>query len=296
MRHAWRTQLWAGAFMLGVALRGSLAGPAAPAAHPAQRIVSLAPNLTELVYSAGAGDRMVGADAYSDYPAEARALPRIGDAFQVDYERVLALHPDLVLVWETGTPEPVIAKLQQLGLHVERIGTARLEDIAAALRRIGALAGTETQAGTAAGEFTTAVAELRRRHQHDAPVSVFYQIQAAPLFTVNGEHLISDILNVCGGRNIFAGLNQLAPPVSVEAVLERNPQVIIAGSDSARDDDPLAQWRRWPHLDAVRYHNLYFVSADRIARATPRVVAGTEQVCKLLTEARQHLSGAATQP
>jgi len=235
---------------------------------------------------------MVGADAYSDYPAAARSLPRIGDAFQVDYERVLGLHPDLVLVWETGTPEPVIGKLRQLSLHVERIGTARLEDIAAAIQRIGVLAGTEAQAARAAAEFTTAISELRRKHHHDAPVSVFFQIQAAPLFTVNGEHLISDILKVCGGQNIFADLKQLAPPVSVEAVLERNPQVIIAGSDSAKDDDPLAQWRRWPQLAAVQYHNLYFVSADRIARATTRVVAGTEQVCDLLAEARQHLSSA----
>jgi iron complex transport system substrate-binding protein len=280
--------------LLAVAMASAVA--AAHGATPARRIVSLAPNLTELVYTAGAGDRMVGADAYSDYPAAARELPRIGDAFQVDYERVVALHPDLVLVWNSGTPEPVIARLRQLGLHVERVGTARLEDIASAIRRIGALAGTETHAREAAAEFTTAISELRLRHAHDAPVTVFFQIQAAPLFTINGEHLISDILKVCGGRNIFADLNQLAPPVSLEAVLERNPEVIIAGSDSAKDEDPLAQWRRWPQLAAVKRDNLYFVSADRIARATTRVVEGTEQVCRLLAEARQHLAGAPAQP
>jgi iron complex transport system substrate-binding protein len=256
----------------------------------AQRIVSVAPHLTELVYTAGAGDRMVGADAYSDYPDEARTLTRIGDAFQVDYESVLALHPDLVLVWDTGTPEPVIEKLQSLGLRVERITTARLEDIAAAIRRIGALAGTEAHAEKAAGDFTAQIAELRRKHAHDAPVSVFFQISAAPLFTISGEHLISDILAVCGGSNIFADLKQLAPPVSVEAVLERNPEVIIAGNDSNRADDPLAQWRRWPQLAAVRYGNLYFVSADRVARSTTRVVGGTEEICGLLADARGHLA------
>jgi iron complex transport system substrate-binding protein len=295
MRHRLATRarsLWL--VLLAAAISGGVFP--AHAAAPAHRIVSLAPNLTELAYSAGAGDRMVGADAYSDYPAAARELPRVGDAFQVDYERVVALHPDLVLVWDTGTPEPVIAKLRQLGLHVERIGTSRLEDIASAIRRIGALAGTETRARQGAAEFTTAISELRRKHAHDAPVTVFFQIQAAPLFTINGEHLISDILQVCGGRNIFADLNQLAPPVSVEAVLERNPQVIIAGSDSAKEEDPLAQWRRWPQLAAVKSDTLYFVSADRIARATARVVEGTEQVCGLLAEARQRLSGAPVQP
>jgi iron complex transport system substrate-binding protein len=263
----------------------------APAAteSPAHRIVSVAPHLTELVYTAGAGERMVGADAYSDYPPEARALPRIGDAFQVDYERVLALRPDLVLVWDTGTPEPVIEKLRSLGLRVERITTTRLEDIAAAIRHIGRLAGTEKQAGVAASEFSAQIAELRRRHAHEAPVSVFFQIQAAPLFTISGEHLISDILAVCGGRNIFADLKQLAPPVSVEAVLERNPEVIIAGNDSDTGDDPLAHWRRWPQLKAVRYDNLYFVSADRVARSTTRVVGGTEEICDLLADARRRL-------
>jgi iron complex transport system substrate-binding protein len=279
-----RLRLASGALLLWVAL--------APGAteSPAHRIVSVAPHLTELVYTAGAGKRLVGADAYSDYPAEARALPRIGDAFQVDYERVLALHPDLVLVWDTGTPEPVIEKLRNLGLRVERITTARLEDIATAIRGIGKLAGTEKQAEVAASEFSAQIAELRRRHAHEAPVSVFFQISAAPLFTVSGEHLISDILAVCGGRNIFADLKQLAPPVSVEAVLERNPEVIIAGNDSDTGEDPLAHWRRWPQLKAVHYSNLYFVSADRIARATTRVVGGTEEICGLLADARRHLT------
>ena len=267
-----------------------LAAVIAATAPPARRIVSVAPHLTELVYSAGAGDRIVGADAYSDYPSEARTLPRIGDAFHVDYERVVALRPDLVLVWDSGTPEPVIEKLRSLGLRVERITTARLEDIAAAIRHIGALAGTEAQAERAAGDFTAQIAELRRKHAHGAPVSVFFQISAAPLFTISGEHLISDILTVCGGRNIFADLKQLAPPVSVEAVLERNPEAIIAGNDSDTGGDPLAHWRRWPQLRAVRYGNLFFVSADRVARATTRVVGGTEEICGLLTDARRHVA------
>ncbi len=284
--------LTGGALLLGLAL--CCAAAALRAAAPAQRIVSLAPNLTELVYSAGAGDRMVGADAYSDFPAAARTLPRVGDAFQVDYERVLALHPDLVLVWDTGTPEPVIEKLKRLSLHVERINTSKLGDIAAAIERIGALAGTEAQAARAATDFTAAIEALRRSHAHDGPVSVFFQISAVPLFTVNGEHLISDILGVCGAQNIFADLKQLAPPVSVEAVLQRDPQVIMAGNDSDQADDPLAHWRRWPQLAAVRHDNLYLVSADRIARSTTRVAEGTKEVCDLLAEARAHLAAPGT--
>ena len=278
------------AWLLGLALLWT--GSELNAAVPAQRIVSLAPNLTELVYSAGAGSRMVGADAYSDYPAVARTLARVGDAFQVDYERVLALHPDLILVWDTGTPEPVIEKLERLGLHVERIGASKLGDIASAIRRIGVLAGTEAQATQAAAQFSAAIEELRREHAHDGPVSVFFQISAAPLFTVSGEHLISDILGVCGAHNVFADLKQLAPPVSVEAVLERNPQVIIAGNDTDDASDPLAHWRRWPQLTAVRADNLYLVSADHVARSTTRVLDGTREVCAVLAKARAHLAAA----
>lgn len=259
------------------------------ASAPAQRIVSLAPNLTELVYAAGAGDRMVGADEYSDFPAAARLLPRVGDAFQVDYERVLALHPDLVLVWGTGTPEPVIETLKRLKLPVERITTSRLEDVSTALRRIGSLAGTEATADRAAVEFTAAVASLRQLHAGDTAVAVFFQISAAPLFTINGQHLISDVLGICGGQNVFANLAQLAPPISIEAVLERNPEVIIAGDDSGAGSDPLARWRKWPDLTAVRHRNLFLVSADRIARPTTRIVDGAREVCDILAVARDRL-------
>ncbi len=261
------------------------ATPAPEQPHSAQRIVSLAPNLTELVFTVGAGDRLVGADAFSNYPPPARAVARVGDAFQVDYERVLALNPDLVLVWDTGTPEPVIEKLTDLGLAVERVSTTHLEDVAAALRRLGALTGTAATAETAALAYSRAVAALRREHAADPPITVFYQISSTPLYTINDQHLISEIITLCGGRNVFADLEQLAPPVSLEAVLERDPEVILAGDDVA--DDPFAGWRKWRKLRAVELSNLYVLRVDRVARATTRIVAGAEEVCAVLDRARE---------
>jgi iron complex transport system substrate-binding protein len=258
---------------------------AAAESVPVHRIVSLAPNLTELTYSAGAGDRLVGADVYSDYPEEARKLPRIGDAFQVDYERLLALRPDLVLVWDTGTPETVIDRLGSLGLRTERVQTSRLEDIARAVERIGTLAGTEARAHTAASQFLREVAELREQIPKGEPLGVFYQISEKPLYTVNGSHLISEIIGLCGGRNVFADLTQLAPAVGLEAVLARNPEVIIT-ADGAQGD-PLGVWRHWPKLRAVELGNLYTVHADHVARATPRVVEGVREVCGALDQARR---------
>lgn len=252
---------------------------------PVRRIVSLAPSLTELVFTAGAGDKLVGADSISDYPAEVRNLPRVGDAFQVDYERLLALRPDAVLVWDTGTPEPVIARLQQLKLRVERVAIANLGEIAAALRHIGALAGTLPAAQAAGDTYLAQIAQLRAGRVHAVPVTVFYQISEAPLYTVNGRHLISEVIGLCGGRNIFVDLDQLAPPVSAEAVLERDPQVILTASGA--QGDPLAVWKRWPRMRAMRSGNLYTVDADRLARPTTRIVEGVREVCTVLDRARE---------
>jgi iron complex transport system substrate-binding protein len=252
--------------------------------RPARRIVSLAPNLTELVFTVGAGERLVGADVFSNYPPQARSIARVGDAFQVDYERVLTLEPDLVLVWDTGTPEPVIEKLRHLGLPVERVSTTHLDDVPRALRRLGELTGTSAAAERAAQEYASSLAGLRQEHADDAPIDVFYQIASAPLYTINSEHLISEIIVLCGGRNVFADLGQLAPPVSREAVLDRNPEVILAGDDVA--DDPFAGWRQWQRLRAVELGNLFVLRVDRVARATTRTVDGAREVCSVLEQAR----------
>lgn len=276
---------WPGRHALYAAVLLPVAWIAAAEAPPAERIVSLAPHLTELAYSAGAGDRLAGADAYSDFPPAARRLPRVGDAFQVDYERLLALRPDLVLVWDTGTPETVIERLAGLHLRVERVRTSRLEDVAGAMLRIGELAGTSARARQAAEEYSRELAALRAQHDGRRPLRVFYQISEKPLYTVNGSHLISQMIALCGGQNVFDDLDQLAPAVSLEAVLARDPEAIIT-ADGAQGD-PLSVWRRWPHLRAVERGNLYTVHADQVARATPRLIDGVRELCAVIDDARR---------
>lgn len=254
------------------------------AAAPAHRIVSLAPHLTELVFSAGAGDRLVGVVEHSDWPPAARALPRIGDAFRLDFERIVALRPDLVLAWDTGTPARVIERLEELGLRIVVLGGARLADIASDLRSIGRLAGTVTIAERVARSFERDMDALAERYADAPPVSVFYQISLEPLYTVNGRHLISELLSVCGGRSAFAELTELAPAVSVEAVLLRDPDVILAAA--AGGEEALDFWRRWPNLAAVRANNLFTVDDDLVARPTTRTVRGARQICARLDAAR----------
>jgi iron complex transport system substrate-binding protein len=267
--------------LLGLAL-GALACPAAGARPP--RIVSLAPNLTELAYAAGAGSSLVGTVEYSDYPAAARALPRVGDAWRVDPERVLELRPDLVLAWPSGTPGDTVARLESLGLRVMSIPTYRLADVATALRTIGKMAGSSAVADASATKFDEEISRLRAGHAGVPVVSVFIEIDDEPLYTVNGRHVISEVVELCGGLNVFADLPQLAPPVSLEAVLARDPQVILSTDDTIAD--PLALWRRWTGIAAVRDGTIYSMSSDTLTRATPRLADGAREVCAALDDAR----------
>lgn len=265
--------------------------PAGEALAARLRIVSLAPSLTELAYAAGAGETLVATVEYSDYPEAARALPRVGDAWRVDVERVLALRPDLVLAWASGTPRETIAKLESIGLEVVSIGTYRLADVPAALRRIGQLAGSSATADEAARRFEQDIRDLRQAHRVSPDLSVFIQIDDEPLYTVNGRHIISEVVELCGGRNVLADLPQLAPPVSLEAVIALDPQAIL--STDATVADPYALWKRWPRLTAVGAGTIYALSPDTLTRPTSRLVAGARDVCAALDDARRRIADAA---
>lgn len=261
---------------------------ASHADSPAPRLLSLAPNITELAYAAGAGDRIVGTVEYSDYPEAARSIPRVGDAFRVDMERVLELHPDVVLIWESGTPRSVVERLQQLGLRVIAIDAYHIADVRTALLNIGSLAGTTRVAARAADEFDAAMSALRRQYAGKRRMSVFIQVGSQPLYTVNGEHIVSEVVTLCGGVNIFATVKQLAPAVNIEAVLAADPEVIIATSDTV--PDAKAAWARWPQIAAVRNDNVFTVASDDIARTTLRLTRGARTVCADVEKARSKLA------
>jgi iron complex transport system substrate-binding protein len=254
------------------------------------RIISLAPSLTEIAYAAGAGSQLVGVVEFSDYPAAAKAVPRVGDAWRVDAERVLAMRPEVVLVWPTGTPETTIERLRSLGLNVIDVPTQSLADVPHALRQVGRLAGTTAVAELAARDFERRVAEQRARYSHGTPVSVFIQIDDEPVFTVNGRHVISEIVALCGGRNVFADLPQLAPPIAAEAVLAADPQVILSTDDTIAN--PRALWERWPRMRAVQAGTIFKVSSDLVTRASPRLAQGVEATCSTLELARARLAAA----
>lgn len=255
---------------------------------PATRVISLAPHITEVVYAAGAGEQLVGAVSYSDYPEAAKAIPRVGSYDSVSYETLLTLKPDLVLAWHEGNGEDVVMRLQSLGLNVY-VGEPRaLEDVAESLRVIGVLTGNEQEADAAASRFMQQLNDLRKTYSSREPVTVYYQIWNEPLLTLNGDHLISDVVRLCGGRNVFADAMPLVSRISVESVLRANPQIIIAsGMDKARPEW-LDDWREWSAMTAVKNDQLYFIPPDILQRHTPRIIEGATLMCEKLQQAREH--------
>jgi len=254
--------------------------------RPAQRIVSLSPHATELLYAAGAGSRLVAAVEYSDYPAAARQLPRVGSYAALDLERIALLKPDLAVAWGSGNPPAQVAQLARLGIPVFVSEPKELEDIPASLRRLGRLAGTAA-AEAAARDFERRHAALRERYAGRRSVAVFYEIWNQPLMTVGGGHVISAAMRLCGGRNVFAQMTQPAEVVELEAVLRANPEAIVSGGMETARSEWLEQWRRWPQLAAVQRGNLFVVPPDLLQRHTPRLLDGAERLCEALETARQ---------
>ena len=268
------------------------AGRTVRLAAPARRIVSLAPHITENLYAAGAGSHIVGVSAYSDYPAAAKKLPRVGGAASLDLEAILALKPDLVIAWDSGNQAGQLAKLRALGLPLFVSRPLKVDDIATDIARFGELAGTSAVALPEARAVRARIAELRARYAQRPPVRTFYQIWDRPLITVNGEQLISDVMRLCGADNVFAGLPQLAPTVSIEAVLAADPEAIVASGADATRPRWLDGWKRWKDLTATARGNLFFVPPDLISRPTPRILDGALLLCADMETARGRRPGA----
>lgn len=249
----------------------------------ARRIVTLAPHIAELVAASGAADRIVGVSRYSDYPPAVTRLPVVGDAARLDIERIVALRPDVVIGWLSGNSRHDLAQLERLGIKVFVTESRRLADMPKAWNDIAAAIGGDAASSIEA--FTEAVARQRTR-PHKSELRVFYQIWPQPPMTLSGAHWVSDVLALCGGKNIFADLVPLAPTVSVESILARNPDVIIAAVSGNDARAGLDGWQGYPQLRAVRSRRLYAVNADLLHRPTPRLTGAINQVCAALDSAR----------
>lgn len=277
--------LTAGAAQAAISVRDD-AGNTVTLAKPAQRVIAMAPHITELLFAAGGGERVVGAMNFSDYPEAAKRLPLIGSDAQIDLERVLALRPDLLVVWQSGNTARQIEQLKSLGVPVFYSEPKKLEQVATSLTRLGQLMGTEAVAQAAAQDYRQKIAALNSRYAGRPVVRVFYQIWEKPIYTLNGEHIASDAIRVCGGRNVFADERVPAPNVSSEAVLQANPEAVIGGQRHDAESG-IQIWRNVTAMEAVKRGNLFMLDSELLVRATPRIADGMAVLCEKLETARQ---------
>ncbi|RXZ43957.1 cobalamin-binding protein [Crenobacter cavernae] len=285
-----RARLWlaalslaAGAAQAAVSVSDAT-GRTVTLARPATRIVALAPHTVELLYAAGAGARVVAAVDYSDFPPEAAKLPRVGGVTGFSLEVLLRQKPDLVVAWRDGLGPREEARLRSLGVPLYISRPLQLDDVAAEIAALGQLADTVPAAQAAASRYRARLAALRQRYATRAPVSVFYQIGQTPIFTVSNASFVGQMIEACGGRNVFGALKLPAPQVSAETVVAARPQVMLAD-----DAATLEAWSRWTRLPAVAAGTRYTLPGDLVGRPGPRLVDGAEAVCATLEKARGRL-------
>jgi len=264
------------------------AGREVALAHPARRIVALAPHLTELVYAAGAGGQLVAVGKYSDFPPDALTKPVISDAFAVNYEALAGLKPDLVLVWGSGTPDRIKSKLRTLGVPVYEIEIRSVAGLVDTLRGIGRLAGTEGVAQARAQAIAADWEALKARYGGRRPVRVFFQLWDAPLMTLNGQHLVSSAIAACGGSNVFAGLPTLTATVGWEAAVQRDPELVVTAGAPGERGKP-GRWAEFKRVSAVQHDEFGHVEGDLLDRSGPRFVDGARELCEAIDHARQGL-------
>ena len=262
------------------------AGQKVALTSPAMRVVSLAPNLTEVLFFIGAGEQVVGVVEYSDFPPAARDLPVIGSHNRFDVEQILSLKPDLIVGWRSGNSQEDLDGLKRLGLPVFISEPSTVEGIVSLMERLGELTGHQAQSLSQASAFRASFNASRETYSTRRQVSVFYQVWEQPIYTLNGDHVISQLISLCGGRNIFSDLKQLAPVVSLESVLARDPEVIVGGGIFGQTPPWAERWQSWPTVRAVRNRHIYAVDSDHIARMGPRLAEGVEALCLVIDKAR----------
>lgn len=248
------------------------------------RMVSLAPGATEMLFAAGAGTQLIATVQYSSEPPAARTVPRIGDVAAIDMERLVALRPDVVIAWPAGGNPAQRAKIAALGIPLYQQQVSRLADLPGSLRRLGVLADTETVAERAAAALEARLAALERTYgtREGRRPSVLLQVWNRPIYTIGGHHLISDALSLCGARNVFADLPEPAPLVDTEAVIARDPDIILALAPPGEGAAWVADWQRFPSVAAVRNHRVVAFENQALSRLGPSVLDGTEDLCRTI--------------
>jgi vitamin B12 transport system substrate-binding protein len=256
------------------------------AEKPKTRIVALAPHIVEMLFDIGAGDKIIGTVTYADYPKAALDIPRVGSYHGMQIEKILALNPDLVIVWKSGNSQSDIDKMKRLGLKVVMSNPENIADVATELRYYGELTGNQKQAETVALAYEKRLKKLRDANADNKPIPVFYQLWSEPMMTVNGTTWINQLIEVCQGVNVFADNATPYPKLSIENVIVAQPHLMILPDENADKPQPIIDWHKWPEIPAVKNNKFIHVDADLLHRFSTRMLSGIEDMCEKIDQHR----------
>ena len=250
--------------------------------QPARRIISLAPDITETLFAIGAGDHVIGVMQGSDYPEAAKKIPVTGSYTGLDMEKIISLHPDLIVTWGKVFSRQ-LSTFKKMGIPVYSSEPRQLNDVTQTMQNLGCLTGQQQSADQEVKRYENRLAELTKRYSRKKNITVFFQIGSYSLITINHESWINQAMTLCGGKNVFAHATLAAPEVTWEAVVQANPQVIIS---DVINSDWTSRWAKWSVISAVKNKKLYSIHPDVIERASPRLLDGVEQMCEAIEQAR----------
>ncbi|MBB1309962.1 cobalamin-binding protein [Pseudoalteromonas sp. SR41-8] len=250
------------------------------------RIIALAPHIVENLYTIGAGEQIVGTVEYADFPAAANDIPRIGGHQGIQIEKLLALKPDLVLAWKTGSKTEDLARIKSFGIDIIYSDASEVDKVPNELRRLGELTGREQSAEQAALEFEQKIAVIKAKQQGKSKVAVFYQLWAEPMMTVGKNTWINQLIEICQGRNVFASSRTDYPLISIENVIVAKPEIIILPNEKSQAQQTVIDWTQWPEVPAVKHHQFISVNADLLHRFTTRMLDGLADMCTKIDDSR----------
>lgn len=251
---------------------------------PPKRIVSLAPNITEILFSLGLDEEVVGISIHCNYPEKAKGRTRVGSYLSIDYERVISLRPDLIIATGAGNPREMVERLEKLGFPAFVIFPKRFDDVLKSIHHLGQVVAREQEA-------LSLVASMNRRREgvvdltrgHSRP-KVFLQIGESPIVTVGRGSFGDDLIHLAGGENVAGKDREMYPRLGMEEILKRSPEVILISSMNPKGDYErvIREWERWKMIPAVKRGRVHLIDSDLIDRPSPRIIDGLEQMAKFL--------------
>lgn len=259
-------------------------------------IITLSPHLAEIVSELGATDQLIGVSDASNFPTSVKQIKRVADFQNINLELIKQLNPDIILIWKTGTSAKQQLALKSIfknsSTQLIETDASSLSEIATEFERLGKIIGKENQGKEIAIKFREKLKQIEIQNRNKPSVSVFYQAWPSPLMTLNGKHLISDMIRICSGKQIFSDQNILVPTVSIESVIQLNPEVILSASqnDDHKDIDNFSIWKKYPNLKVNQLKGYLNINGDIITRPTSRSLLATQEICSFLDEIRNKKS------